>query len=397
MRMANGKTEGDRRLARLEGYLLEDPANPALLADVCEAAISAGQHERALALVDRAERLDLNPAEWTFRRARLNIARRDLPEAERLLLALQTREGGHPVIAHDLAHIAFLQGRWASARSVVAPWLERPTIEPEALQALQVLWLRATHRMKAVQEGWAWVLRQLAANRLQPRAQGIASLLAIDAEHFAQARDLADRALACDPDLPEALVARASVALADDQTELAFRLLRRALQLQPDDGRAWSAMAFASLQARDFVSAEAQFRRALASTMSEHIGSWHGLGWTCLLRGDRAGARIAFERALALDRNFSETHGAIGLLLVLEGRREQAQHHLRVADRLDPCNVTGRFAQALASGELRDPGQIGELAKRLLSRPGLFGGTLADAVLSRLQNRDHQARACTRP
>jgi hypothetical protein len=63
----------------------------------------------------------------------------------------------------------------------------------------------------------------------------------------------------------------------------------------------------------------------------------------------------------------------------LGGNPDRAQHHLAVALRLDPRNVTGRYAQALLQGEAgRD--RLQALAAHLLDRPGLFGGTLADAV-----------------
>jgi Flp pilus assembly protein TadD len=159
-------------------------------------------------------------------------------------------------------------------------------------------------------------------------------------------------------------------------------LLRRALQCNPEDGRTWSALGFASLRDGRFAAAQEELARAVR-TMPDHVGTWHALGWARLLQGDAAGARSAFEQALALDRNFAETHGALGLVLAASGARQQALHHLDLADRLDRANVTGRYARAVLAGEAGNPAALRELARRLLDREGLFGGKLADAVKGR--------------
>jgi Flp pilus assembly protein TadD len=177
----------------------------------------------------------------------------------------------------------------------------------------------------------------------------------------------------------EALVARATVAMAEGDTVSAFGALRPALEARPDDGRTWSTLGMASLQARDVVGARSQFARA-SQLMPGHIGTWHGLGWSCLLLSDRAGALSAFQRALALDENFAESHGAVGLVLALGRRTEQAEYHLLRAERLDRRNLTSRYARALARGQAQDAQALRHLAEKLLDRPGLFGRRLIDNV-----------------
>lgn len=375
------------RLQRLAGYLEQDPQNVVLLADACDAAIACGEHERADAYIDQAERLGLDPAQWLFRRARVAIARRDLPQAAEVLERIRDIVGEHPVIAHDLAYVHLLQGDHEACRALIEPWVapERAASLPaEQLQALQLLWLRAMHRLHLLEEAMAWTRAQRTAGILQPAAAGAASLVALDVEDFAAARSLADAALSADPTQVEALVARGSVALAAGDNAQAMDLLQRALQRNPEDGRVWSALGMGSLQAQDLPMAQAQLERAVLH-MPGHIGTWHALGWARLLQGNRAGALQAFREALELDRNFAESHGAVGLLLVLQGDAQAGQHHLDVADRLDPRNVTARYARALLAGEAGDPQAIEQLVRTLLDRPGFFGGSLGDAVLARLR------------
>jgi hypothetical protein len=111
------------RLARLESYLLEDPQNPALRADACDAAIEGGLHARALQHLEAGERLAPDPAPWLWRRARLAIAQRALAEAAGYLDRLQDLVGTDAAVTHDRAYVHFLQQDFAACRAVLAPFL----------------------------------------------------------------------------------------------------------------------------------------------------------------------------------------------------------------------------------------------------------------------------------
>lgn len=375
-------TVAGTRAHRLAGYVQQDPANAALLADACDAALAAGLHGLAEQHMAAAAALRLDPTHWMLRRAHMCIAQRRLDDAATLLEAMQGDPGAGAAIAHDLAHVRLLQGKPQDCRDLLEPWLhERAPGGPDALEVLQVLWLRATHHLHLLDEAWRWAQQQLAQGRLQPAAQGVASLVALDSGRFDDACMLSDHALAERPMQVEALVARASVALADHDTHRAAQLLDQALACNPDDGRTWSALGLCSLQAHDLAAAQQRFERAVR-TLPGHVGTWHGLGWSRLLQQDVAGALAAFRQALALDRNFAESHGAVGLALALLGEAADAEQHLEVARRLDPANVTGRYARAVLAGETSDLARMLALADRLLDRPGLRRGKLSDAVRS---------------
>jgi hypothetical protein len=210
---------------RLAGYLRQDPHNPALLADACDAALAAGLHALAAQHMATAAALALEPAAWSMRRARMCIAQRQLDEAAALLQALQASQGPQPALAHDLAYVRLLQDAPQECRELLAPWLATDVAppEPQTLEALQVLWLRATHRLQLLEEAWHWAQEQLAQGRLQAAACGVASLVALDTGRFDDARMLAEYALGERPAQVEALVARASVALADRDTARAVQ------------------------------------------------------------------------------------------------------------------------------------------------------------------------------
>lgn len=264
-------------------------------------------------------------------------------------LARYLREDpGNPVLAHDLAGV-------------------------------QVLWLRALHHESRLQEAWDWIAAAERSGTLQPAARGVAALIAVDRGDFIAARRLSAGALQDEAATMEALVAEATVALAAQDGRRAVEGFERALRINAQDGRAHGGLGLAWLHSGDFTRARQHLEQAVLRVPA-HVGTWHALGWTRLLQGERAGALEAFRRALQQDRNFAESHGAVGLVLALQGERDAARHHLDLADRLDASNVTARYARALLAGEAGDAVRLAALARRLLDRPGFFGGRLRDSL-----------------
>lgn len=367
------------RLQQLQGYLAQDPANAHLLADVCDAALALGDHEAALRTIETAEQRGLDPGPWLHRRAHVAMARCEWDDALAALARLQALAGSHSAIVHDIALVHLCAGNYTACRDALIPALAAPETDDAMLGRLQTLWLRAAHHLGLLPDAWEWIAQQQAQGRLQRHAMGVASLIAIDLERFAAASALADEALLDPQPAAEALVAAGYVALARGQTQQAASLLQRAVQDRPRDGRAWSALGLASMQAGDLAAARGHLERAIR-TISGHVGTWHALGWTCLVLQDMPAARTAFDQALELDRNFGESHAAVALMLLLEGRGGEAEHHLRVAERLDKRSVTAGYVRALMGGGAMDAKSVRALAERLLDRPGFFGGRLSDSL-----------------
>jgi len=365
------------RLQRLESYLATDPGNMQLLSDAFETAISAGEFDRAEALLAQGNASGTDTAAWKFKESNLRIAQRRLDEAWEVLQALQQNTGAHPAIIQNLAFIAFLQQQYKQCYDLLRPLIDE-TSNGAADSSLQVLWLRTLHRLTLLQEALNWYDRQIANNTLASDAAGVASLICIDADRLEQARQLSEQALKANPQQIEALVARASVALALRDANGARQLLTNALQQNPQDGRSWSALGFAEMLAGDLDKATQHFRQAVVF-MPAHIGTWHGLGWARLMSRDIKEARDAFEQALSLDRNFGESHGAMAVVQALQGEREQALQSIERAKRLDKAGLSAHYAESILSGEASDAQAMQRLAQRLLGdRKGPLGGTMAD-------------------
>ncbi|MDP9912420.1 tetratricopeptide (TPR) repeat protein [Variovorax boronicumulans] len=380
-----------QRLDRLEGFLREDPSNDLLLIDAFETALSCGEWERARAHLQSGQAHSPEPLAWRLREGDFWLAQQRYEEALGVLEALQKAPqppaGFAEVLLHNLAFIEFRRGRLADCVNRLASTLEAPavsdidTASPPATRALQQLWLRAMHHDGQLDRALAWTRAAEQRRALAAQAAGVASLIAIDASDFAAAQRWSSVSLSsgASADHPvEALIAQASLALAARDATLAARLADVALQRQPGDGRAWSTRGFAALLAVDLAGARDAFERAVTA-MASHIGTWHGLGWTQILQGDLAGARMSFDAALALDRNFAESHGGLAVVLAMQSSTQEAKSHAELALRLDRSNLSGRYAQALLSGEVKDASDVQRLAQRLFGgRAAPLGGDMAD-------------------
>jgi Flp pilus assembly protein TadD len=236
--------------------------------------------------------------------------------------------------------------------------------------AIQVLFLRVLHRLAEFDFALETAQGLEQSGVLAPAAAGVASLIAIDHDELGLARQWAQRALRADPMQIEALVTRASIALDEAEGSLACEFAERALTLHPQDGRAASVLGLARLMKFEFDGARQSFERALL-TLPEHIGTWIALGWTCLMSRDLEGARHAFQSAMDLDRNFSESHGGLAVVEALSGQTESARTHIKIAQALDPRDLSSQYAQALLSGEAQHPDKFLRVATRALKVRGV--------------------------
>lgn len=377
-----------QRLDRLDGFLREDPSNNALLIDAFETALSCGEWERAVFHLRHGQSLLDEPLAWRLREGDFWLAQQRYDEAQEVLQALaKTPEpppGFAEVLAHNLAFIEMRRGRYSECVDRLAPVLESQESTDQAAvaaRALQQLWLRALHHDGQIDRAMTWTLQAEQQGRLDAQAAGVASLIAIDASDFeaAQRWSAASLSHSSTVEAPvESLVTQASLALAARDAARAVQFADAVLQRQPGDGRAWSARGFASLLATDLAAAHDAFVKAL-SAMGQHIGTWHGLGWTQIMQGDLAAARNSFDTALALDRNFAESHGGLAVVLAMQSQRQAAEEHAELALRLDRSNVSGRYAQALLSGEVKDVEDLQRFARRLFGgRAGPLGGDMGD-------------------
>ncbi len=349
-------------LTRLLGYVDSDPDNLQLRAEVFDLALSQGHHHVAEAQATQV--LQRFPADlaWRHRFAVLAMARSDWDAAWSLLQSLDRENANDPVVAYHLAYVDFALARFDAAIERLRPLA---TLHLAAVPDSLALWLRCLHRQGAVAEGVA-LFTANAGPAANAAAWGTASLMAIDAGDLARAQAWSAQALSLDASQREALVAKATALLGHRDAEGALRCLVLALRAHPDDGRTLSGIGMAELLRRNLDASRDAFMRAV-HFMPLHVGTWHGLGWCNLLRQDLPAARAAFQEALALDRNFGESHGGVAVVLALQGEAAEATTAIRRAQGLDPTGLNARYAQAVLDGDTRDPARFAQVARAALA------------------------------
>lgn len=370
-------------VSRLQEYLKANPENWNLRAELFDAALAAGATDVARAQLEYAQQARPEDAAWRHREATLLLATKQYSEAQDVLEALIAAGHDDPAIRYNLAWALFSQANLEAATAVLEPLLAR---SDDSGGLAWTLWLRCQHRLYRQEAALAAFTAASARRPMPPDAWGVASLMAFDDERLDEARAWCERALQGRPDQLEALAARGSLALGVQDAAGSAGAFEAALTINPTDGRSWSGLALAKMLKINLPGALEAFQKAVA-TMPNHVGTWLAYGWCQLMSNDLGGARGSFEEALRLDRNVAETHGGLAVTLARLGQGARAQEEIEIALRLDPKNLSVRYAQAQLSGEAGDPEAFIRLARRVLSKMPAGGPgsdrTLADVVFKK--------------
>lgn len=343
------------RASRLLLFADQDPSNPVLLCDLLDELLAEGRVEEALARVRSApaELRDLSTIK--FREARCAMRHQDFASAVAVLQPLLADAIEPPAgIAHDLAFAQFALGCLDDA------WQTLATIQAQGDDAVAVSLLKARILYYQKQYSAALeVLEPISSGSRLPEARGLRALLLLDMGETSRAAAEAACARAIDVDQHEACLVSGTVALWEQRIDESQAIFQHVLTLHPQSGRALLGLGQCWMLRTDIPAGRAALEQA-AVAMSGHIGTWHALAWCQLLEGDLAGARHSFDRAFAIDRTFGETHGGFALVHALRGERREAEESIKRATRLDPDGPTARYAQSVL---LLDDGRPEEARK----------------------------------
>lgn len=364
------------RLDRYEEYVRADPANPSLLGDAFDMALAAGELDTAERHIGRA--LAQWPDDMYFlnRSAQLHAARKDWVAAESVLSDLCTHHPDEAGLVVSLASVYYHTERYEETRAMLERLLASGELPAEGYPLL----LRSLHRLNDLPAAVEIIDSHREAIIGQAETVGVAALIFLDAGGFANAASWSELALQHDSSSPEGLVTAGAVALARQDIGTAEALLNLAMQVRPQEGRVWSSLGLVSLLRQDFDRARQQLERATA-LMPDHVGTWHVLGWIYIFRGDAVAGERIFRHALAMDRNFGESHGGLAVTLAMQSKREEAEEEVHIAQRLDPKSLSAHYASALLRGDTTHPERFAALTRRVLNTteaPG--GGDLASWI-----------------
>lgn len=358
------------RADRLAGYLEIDPANPALLGDLAQAAFEEDRFDLARDTLRRLEAAGPLSPQLVHLSALVDLARCDWTSAAERFAVLYQAGVDEPAIRYNLAWSLAMTKDFEGA----LPLLDDATSDvlPQAAQ-LEVELLHQLGEFDRAGERARILIER------HPEHRGLnaaISTLAVDLEDL----ELAARTARQAGDHPDALVTLGTLALGKDEPGPALAFFEAALIRNPDAPRAWIGRGLVQLLGEDKVAAANDLDRG-AQLFATHIGSWVGAGWAHLIAGDRETARARFETALALDENFGESQGSLAVIDLLDGRIEEARRRTEVALRLDRRSFSAAFASMLLAAGDGDRDAAQRILDAALSAPaGANGKTLADSL-----------------
>jgi len=134
----------------------------------------------------------------------------------------------------------------------------------------------------------------------------------------------------------------------------ALEHFQRAVEITPEDGYVWKAMASFSIQFHvDVGSVGIPAARRAILLMPRDPGCPDLLGQALLWQGDLLSAERFFQRGLEIDPKYAPAYLHLGVLFLQQGERDLANQMLTRAAELDPEGPTG--VQALRQLELYLP------------------------------------------
>lgn len=376
------------RLNRLLRFLDHDMGNVALRRDaVCEAC-DTGQWETARELIEVGLWLHPDEAELLALSGFVNLHAQRYADAGQELSAALANGMSAPEVRYNLAFACFMQKRYSQALELLADVL------PEAVPLTVLLRARCLHHLQRPDEAVVCCRAHLAAAPEDAEAHGLLALLLQEQHRHEDALPHVEAALKQNPKQLEALLAVAGTQrhLHDyAAAEVSFDTL---LSAYPECGRAWLGRAMIKLGHLQFEPASQDIERA-AACMPEHIGTWHVLAWTRLMRGDVVAAELAFDRAMALDRNFGETHGGLAVIAALQGREADARGSIKRALRLDGQSMAAQYAEMLLLQRAGKHEQARAVLEAFMARPvagsDMQFRDLVTAHIKHLQAREGEA------
>jgi serine/threonine-protein kinase len=206
-------------------------------------------------------------------------------------------------------------------------------------------------------------------------------------DHLALAREAAARALAIEPNLPEALLARSKIQLNFDfDWNGAAETVRSALALAPADPALVTAAGTLALARGDTTRAIELYRQAVAlDPVNSAARAW--LAFILAVTGRFAEARAEYARVVELDPAAPWSHAGLGLAFIVKGKFEEAA----VAAQDDAAEWTRLFVVAMARwSQKRIPEADAALARLTEGFADISAYLIADVYAYR-GDKDHRA------
>jgi len=336
--------EKTQQLNRYVFFLSQDSSNIPLLIDTLQLSLELGAIETAKTLIDEHQENAKHNAGFNALAGHTLLILGQFSEAAEWLLNSISLGEKDPSVYLNLAHCYHFLN--APDRTIAV--LNEHTALAELFPSIYyVLYARALHITDQPQLAIDMLEQFHAKNDYTSESAGLLSLILFEQnQQTDKALKLANDALAKNPKAVEALLARTSLHLDAGHYEQALIDIQQATEFHPKVGRAWSSLAQVEFNNLQFREAQVAASKAVVH-MTDHIGTWHLLGWAHVMLNELPDALAAFEKSYELDRSFAETHGGLAAVYAHLGESRKANQHIKLADKLDAEGFASTYAKII--------------------------------------------------
>lgn len=340
------------QLLRMQNFLLQDPKNINLIQDCFNLSFELGKFDIAQAILDSAINNNIYNSSIQFYQSKIHLAAGQYKLACEVLNELIDSGVENSGIIYNLIWAKFNLGGFDELLSDLAKY-DRYLEEYPPITLIKV---RALHHLQRTEEALSILRNYLKSHKDDSEANGLAALILVDLSLIEKSREAANIALSIDPNNHEALTSLSTIALNSHEPDKALEYLNKNIELTHKSGRMMLNLGQAQMLQMEFISAETSLKEATV-LMSNHIGTWHMLAWIEIVLNKLDDAKKCFDKAMVLDRNFSESHGGLAVVAIYQKDLTLAKSLIRKSIRLDPECVSGRYAESLIL-ELEGEGEL---------------------------------------
>ncbi|MFC3121526.1 tetratricopeptide repeat protein [Agaribacter flavus] len=369
------------KLERLTKFWDQDPTNLSLCADIiAECAVQKNEsYLRQFYLSLNPEISKLPQIVWQYGRSLVELGK--IVEGAEEFAKLP--DDGSETKPYSIALCLFLQAKFIEANSTIDNYVS--TIGKYSSVQLMLLHAKVNYHLGELEVALtlAKQIHQQLGKQSSSHAEllGLLAMLHFDLTHIEESLAYAKQLLETSPKHHDGLLALASIHAYKQELEQAISVANTGVSEFSNSGRMWSVLAQALFAMGD---REAAYNCVVNATklMPNHIGTWHVRAWCELVNGDIQSASSSFHSALAINRNFGDSHAGLALVAFTEQKYDEAKRILIVAQRLDPNSVTAKYVESLLLSRLGKEQDAEQMLDTLLEQPSHLTGLSYKQLIS---------------
>ena len=336
--------EVEAKIARYRKFLQQDPSNLALATDLVDLLCNAGFFEQALACLEDFPDDLQNAVALRTKKAEVLLGSRNFISAKNYIEQLLNYDAAlkqDATLLHFLGLSEYFLGEYESALDSFSKATDSDVPNSNNWKFLAYTHHQLNHLNEALSAAKKWI-------EIEPSADSYAYLAVVhfDSEERELAKVTALKALEMDATQSDALTVLGTLAVESNNLAVAVSSINQAISANAKNGRAWLAQGLILMSQVQTQSAILSLEEA-NRLMPTHVGTLISLGWAKVKCDDLKGAKLCFETAISIDRNFAESYGALACVFAMQANFKEAETNILLAKKLNPRNFAGNYARSI--------------------------------------------------